>query len=146
MRAAELTWVAGYVVTDSAGITQTVSLTQTAVYRRGRNNWLLAPPEPAFWQGSDEFRGDYLEAIYPGRDEAIAMRLARGLDATLAAICRGGCPAGFRLRLILSPDPASFPIRRRARRRRAHPRLSRRSSACRRTTTPMLPWSAATPC
>ena len=108
MRAAELTWVAGYVVTDSAGITQTVSLTQTAVYRRGRNNWLLAPPEPAFWQGSDEFRGDYLEAIYPGRDEAIATRLARGLDATLAAICRGGCPAGYRLRLILSPDPASF--------------------------------------
>lgn len=108
MRAAELTWVARYVVTDSAGVTSTVQLTQTAVYRRGSNNWLLAPPPAAFWQGSDEFRGDYLEAIYPGRDEAIATRLARGLDAVLTAICRSGCPAGFRLRLILSPDPASF--------------------------------------
>lgn len=108
MRAAELIWVARYTVANPSGVVSTVALTQTAVYRRGSDNWLLAPPEPAFWQGSDEYRGEYLEAIYPGRDEAIAARLAAGLDGVLGELCQTSCPAGYRLRLILSPDPASF--------------------------------------
>lgn len=109
MRAAELTWPAQFVVTDSVGITQTVALTQTAIYRRGSDNWLLAPPLPDFWGGSDEYRGEYLEAIFAERDEALARRLAAELDGFLAGLCSSrGCPAGFRIRLILSTNPVVF--------------------------------------
>lgn len=109
LRSAELTWPARFVVTDSAGITQTVQLTQTAIYRRGSNSWLFAPPRPDFWGGSDEYRGEYLEAIYAEREEEVAEQLAADLDELLARLCSSrSCPPGFHLRLILSTDPASF--------------------------------------
>lgn len=109
MRSAELSWVAPFVVTDSAGITQTIHLTQTAIYRRGSSNWLLAPPRPDYWGGSAEFRGQYLEAIFARQDEETARRLAAGLDELLGRLCsRHQCPAGFHYRLIFSTDPASF--------------------------------------
>jgi hypothetical protein len=109
MRSAELTWPTRFVVTDSVGITQTVALTQTAIYRRGSDNWLLAPPLPDFWGGSDEYRGEYLEAVFAERDETLARRLAAELDGFLAGLCSSrGCPAGFRMRLILSTNPVVF--------------------------------------
>jgi hypothetical protein len=109
LRSAELSWAAPFVVTGSAGITQTIQLTQTAIYRRGSSNWLLAPPRPEYWGGSDEYRGQYLEAIFAERDEETARRLASSLDDLLARLCsRHQCPAGFRYRLIFSTDPASF--------------------------------------
>jgi hypothetical protein len=109
LRSAELSWAAPFVVTGSTGITQTIHLTQTAIYRRGSSNWLLAPPRPDYWGGSDEYRGTYVEAIFAERDEETARRLAAGLDDLLARLCsRHQCPAGFRYRLIFSTDPASF--------------------------------------
>lgn len=109
MRAAELSWPARFAVTDSLGLTSTIVLTQTAVYRRGSQSWLLAPPRPDFWGGSGQYRGGYLEAIFSERDESIARRLAADLDSFLVGLCTSrSCPAGYHLRLIFSTDPASF--------------------------------------
>lgn len=59
LRSAVLSWPGAFVVTDTTGITRTVLLTQTAVYRRGSNSWLYAPPRDEFWGDLDGYDGDY---------------------------------------------------------------------------------------
>ncbi len=69
------------------GLTETVILQQTAVYRLGPNRWLLAPPEPEFWGETWQIEGKYLTVTYPARDDALVQQLAADLEVELAGYC-----------------------------------------------------------
>jgi hypothetical protein len=87
LRAAELQITNTYKTVNSEGVTETVALLQTAVYRRGTDRWLLAPPEAAFWGEWVTEEGEYVTLTYPQRDEAIAQKLLPDLDALVKTIC-----------------------------------------------------------
>lgn len=92
-------------------LTQTIGLQMTAVYRRGENRWLLAPPREDFWGGRLSKAGFFLSLQFPSRDQAIAERLALDMDTTLAAICAHSaftCPADMQVNVLFSSDPASL--------------------------------------
>lgn len=108
---AELATLQSYDVAVGAGLTETVTLTQTAIYRRGPDRWLLAPPDPEFW-GEEQMTAQRNFLLrYPARDESIARRLSRDLDVVLRELCGGGdlvggdCP---HLLITLSADPAAL--------------------------------------
>ena len=108
LRAAELTLPQTYEVAVGNGLTETVALQQTAVYRLGPDRWLFAPPDDTFWGETASVGGRYVRLTYPARDADLAEPLARDLDAALAEVCRGledSCPG---LHLVLSTDPASL--------------------------------------
>ncbi len=93
------------------GITETVRLRQTAVYRLGPDRWLLAPPTADFWGETQSKAGFFLTFTYPARDQKIVERLALDLDTTLAALCAStafDCPRGFHLQVEFSTNPAAL--------------------------------------
>ncbi len=108
LRAAEITFVQPYRIMND-GMRQTVTLTQTAVYRRGSKKWLLSPPDDQFWDGWNSVEGAYLKLNYPMRDEAIALRLAEDLDSLVGEICNSldgivcSQPTTFHLRFDTNP-------------------------------------------
>lgn len=101
-----------YVVTQTTGVTERVTLRQTHVYRKGEQRWLLSPPAEEFWGETKRRRGPRVTVSYPERDEAIAARLAEEIDRKVGEMCATlselDCPAGFRLDVHLSPAPDSF--------------------------------------
>lgn len=93
------------------GLTDTVRLRQTAVYRSGPDRWLLAPPDTNFWGETKTKQGFYLTLRYPERDEALAQRLALDMDSALAALCANpvfACPDGLHVQVEFSTDPATL--------------------------------------
>ncbi len=107
LTAAEVTAVYSYTVLDTAGMTETVQLQQTAVYRLGQNRrWLLAPPLESFWGEWKSHETPYLTLIYPQRDTAVAERLADDLNDLLRRACREladlDCPAEAHLQVRFS--------------------------------------------
>ena len=56
-----------YTIDVGNGLTQTVVLSRTDVYRRGADRWLLAPPEDVFWGGTEVVTGTYLTLVFPER-------------------------------------------------------------------------------
>jgi hypothetical protein len=100
-----------YLVSPSnqPGETETVWLRQTAVYRLGKEGWLLSPPLQAFWGSWQTVDGERLDVIYPERDSRVAGRLAADLDALLMRACSEvnnlDCPAGWHVTLRLEHDP-----------------------------------------
>lgn len=108
LRSAELSVRQNYDVAIGSGLTETVTLTQTAVYRLGPDRWLLAPPEPEFWGESVTIDGLYASISFPDRDRSLAQRLSRDLEAIAANLCAAltdGCPP---LTIRLSTDPGSL--------------------------------------
>jgi hypothetical protein len=98
-----------YELTVGNGLTETVTLEQTAVYRQGPDRWLLAPPDDAFWGETAITAHRYLTVSYPARDAALAEPLARDLDAALAQFCRhAGDELCAHLTVFLSTNPASL--------------------------------------
>ncbi|MBE7531234.1 MAG: hypothetical protein HS099_16055 [Ardenticatenaceae bacterium] len=91
---------------------ESVMLEHTAVYRRGRTRWLLAPPDADFWGDWQTTELDRLTLIYPQRDTAVAQQLAEDVTAVLDNVCRQSspqtCPADLRLTLRLDTDPATL--------------------------------------
>lgn len=85
--AATLTLPRSYTLQTAAGITETVVLAQTAVFRRGSQRWLYAPPERDFWGEWQTTTGDRLTLIYTDREADLALRLAADLEAALATAC-----------------------------------------------------------
>lgn len=87
---------------------QVYALQQVAVYRRGEDRWLLAPPTADFWGDDVTIREGPLTIVYPERDEGIVQRLAEDLIASLPEICdglvTGHCPQGWNVELELSPE------------------------------------------
>lgn len=111
LRSAELVTRQAYTLDVGNGLTQTVTLEQTSVFRQGTDRWLLSPPATEFWGETVVTLGRHVLVSYPQRDAAIAEGLARDLDETLAELCGGvgeGCEGLGRMELILSPDPASL--------------------------------------
>lgn len=113
LRAAELTLPQAYVIDVGNGLTETVSLQQTAVFRQGPDRWLYAPPDDAFW-GEDLATGNrYVRVRYPARDADVVEPLARDLDAALAELCRAAgdaCAGNVFIDLTLSTDPAALAV------------------------------------
>ncbi|MCZ7669469.1 MAG: hypothetical protein M5U34_20970 [Chloroflexi bacterium] len=89
-----------------------MTLTQTAVYRRGERSWLLAPPLSDFWGEWVINKGERLTLIYPQRDAAIAERLAVDLEEVVAQICEQPgfppCTDSLKIALRLDTSPASL--------------------------------------
>ena len=92
------------------GISDTITLQQTAVYRLGPNRWLLAPPEEeAFWGEASSLESRFFTLRYPARDEQIVQRLAADLEVELAGYCAllgEDCPEDFHLNILFSAAPA----------------------------------------
>lgn len=112
LTSAEMTVTQTYGVAIGHGLTETVRLRQTAVYRLGPNRWLLAPPELEFWGEMETRHGRYLTTTYPERDAAIGRRLASDLDRKLIEMCEQiaglNCPADLQVTLDLTTDPNSL--------------------------------------
>ncbi|RMH00240.1 MAG: hypothetical protein D6706_04350 [Chloroflexi bacterium] len=111
LNTAEITVVHPYIFRDGPGITDTISLAQTFIYRRGNSRWLFSPPQPDFWGNFATFGGEYITVTYPLRDETLALRLANDLDKKLTELCQRfslNCPDDFRVRLRLETDPATL--------------------------------------
>jgi hypothetical protein len=79
LQAAELKFDQSYVLQNSRGITQTVQLQQTAVYRRGNHQWLYAPPTEEYWGSWQTWNGRH------DRLKAELVRLKQRAEATPAA-------------------------------------------------------------
>ncbi|MBK8988612.1 MAG: hypothetical protein IPM39_21500 [Chloroflexi bacterium] len=112
LNAAELQYPQEYVITTPAGLTTTVALAQTAVYRRGSQRWLLSPPDDDFWGGWVTSEGDMLKLIYPDRDAVVAEQLATDLETMLHELCRTysalKCPNDLQVSLRLDSDASSL--------------------------------------
>ncbi|MCB8928074.1 MAG: WD40 repeat domain-containing protein [Ardenticatenaceae bacterium] len=111
LTAAELTTVQNYGLDIGNGLTQTVQLARTDVYRLGADRWLYAPPEPEFWGETQTVEGQLLSVDYPARDEAIVQRLAADLEAKLVQVCNTEgyeCPPDARVRIDFSSKPNSL--------------------------------------
>lgn len=77
-----------YHLRNPQGMTETVTLRQTAVYRKGDTRWLYAPPDEEFWGGMVFHSGEHISVLYPERDETIVQQLAQDLDDLVQAVCR----------------------------------------------------------
>ncbi len=107
LRQAVVTYGLSYQVGDGV-----MDLRHTAVYRRGANRWLLAPPEGDFWGSWVTNRGSFVTLIYPQRDAAMGERLAFDLDRTMRRLCAAsfsfGCLDGLNVSVRLSTQPDSL--------------------------------------
>ena len=105
LRAGILTFPQQYAF-NHGGVTETVTLNQTAVYRQGRERWLYAPPAETFWGEDLLYEGSYLTVRYPLRDADITLRLMQDIEAQLAAVCKQAtCPADFNLNVTMAYEP-----------------------------------------
>lgn len=111
LRSAEVLLKYDYELDVGNGLTDTIELRQTAVYRMGADRWLLAPPEPEFWGETKTVEAGALTVIYPQRDEAVVRELAADWSSAWAGTCAlfgDACDRDYRLTIELSTDPASF--------------------------------------
>lgn len=109
LRAAELLFPQTYAITVTEGVTETITLQQTAVYRLGKTRWLYAPPEEEFWGDWITSSGGRVTLVYPQRDAAVAERLAADLDVLVGQMCREfaalDCTDDLRLHVRLDKEP-----------------------------------------
>lgn len=108
LNSAELSTTQNYEVVIGSGLTQTITLSHTVLYRRGPDRWLLSPPEPDYWGESQEIDGRYARLIFPGRDRSVVQRLARDLEAVMADLCAMPAEGCLPLTVVLSTDPVSL--------------------------------------
>lgn len=107
---AVLTAAQHYDVDAGNGLTETIVLTQTHVFRKGSQRWLLSPPTDDFWGGAWRTRsGEALQLAYRPRDEDLARRLGDDLERKLLEMCRTlmSCPDDFSMSLRLESDVQS---------------------------------------
>lgn len=100
-----------YTVQTPAG-DESVTLAQTYVYRRGRRNWLLSPPDDdTFWGGWATTTGGEATVVFPLRDEEFAVSFAADLDAALTTFCADSsleCPDDWQVHVRLETDPEAL--------------------------------------
>ena len=99
-----------YEVQRGMGVTETVVLSQTAIYRAGSQQWLYAPPDSAFWGEWQTLSTNYLHLTFPARDARIVERLAVDLDGVVEMVCKRyttlACEAGMFVQVRFGNDPA----------------------------------------
>ncbi len=109
---AEVTTVLPYAIEIGNGLTETVQLVQTAVYRQGPNRWLLSPPDAAYWGDTRRIEGQYVNLFYPERDKDIAQALLLSLDAKIGQLCAQlpdvDCPNEYKVVVELTTDPGAL--------------------------------------
>ena len=87
LREAELHFPLTYQFTTAPGISETIVLSQTAVYRQGMRSWLLSPPDSEFWGKWKTDEGERLTLIYSERDADLVQKLAFDLEQIVQQIC-----------------------------------------------------------
>ncbi len=87
LRTAVITSTATYAVNIGNGLTDTVQLQQSAVFRQGETRWLFAPPDPEFWGETVTISGLHLTFFVPERDVALVKKLHRDLSEQYLALC-----------------------------------------------------------
>lgn len=110
LRAAQVVVAHTYTATESNGSATLVTMAQTRLYRRGRERWLLSPPEDGFWGTQDTVRTAHLAMSYPTRDREIAVRLADDIDSIVAKLCAlpdMACPPSLQMRINLASTAES---------------------------------------
>ncbi len=111
---AQLTLSAHYAIEIGNGLTQTVTLEQTATFRKGSRNWLYAPPDDEFWGEMLEISGSFITLHYPARDEDVSRRLANDLERKIGELCANSafegtnCLDGARIDLTLANHAAGL--------------------------------------
>jgi hypothetical protein len=102
----------GYTLDVGNGVTESVRLQHTTVFRLGGQRWLLAPAENEFWGDWAVYEGAWLRLTYPERDAEIGERLAFDLDEKLGQMCSAlpglFCPPGRPFHVHLDRSPAGF--------------------------------------
>ncbi len=110
--AAELLYPQSYAVQTPTGVTETVTLQQTAVYRLGERRWLYSPPYPEFWGDWITQGGEHVTLAYTERDREVAARLAQDLDQLIGQMCSElediNCNSEMRVHLRLGTDAESL--------------------------------------
>jgi hypothetical protein len=109
LQSAEIATPVEYILEDSNGLTETITLLQVSVFRPGPDRWLLSPPDEDFWGSTETVDSRYLNVSYPSRDAELAARLAADLDALLAEWCAALADECPKLDITLSTNPASLP-------------------------------------
>ena len=99
-----------FAVDAGRGLTTTIYLTRTYIYRKGSQRWLWSPADPSFWGAMETIEGDLVTVIAPERDREVVSRLAAEIEASLGELCRqfGPCPEEYHVRLRLEPDPSTL--------------------------------------
>lgn len=89
LKSAEVVETLPYTVEVTPGVTETVWLQQTAVYRASQTNrWLLSPPMDDFWGGWATINTQFLTLVFPIRDQKLAEELAFDLDTLIRRVCQ----------------------------------------------------------
>ena len=112
LQAAELLFEQEHAFQNGDGVTETVNLQHTAVFRLGQK-WLYAPPTEEFWGSWQTRDGRYLSIAYRQRDEEIVSQLAFDFEALIAEVCRlpdMACPDDLHLHLRLDSEAESLLI------------------------------------
>jgi len=110
-REARLLATQRYSVTLIPGLTRTVALSQTLVFRRGRQRWFYAPPDEAFWGNRVTIHERRLSLTYPRRDRDAVVSLGSDLNRALEEMCATSwvsCPPGPVADVRLATEPQSL--------------------------------------
>ena len=112
MISAEVTTLLPYQIEIGNGLTDTVMLQETSLYRLGRERWLLSPPDEPFWGAPLLSESTHITLDYRQRDEEIATRLLPDLESKLEELCSQvtdiECDPDLQLVVTLSTDPQSL--------------------------------------
>lgn len=108
LNTATLVWTQPYTAVLPSGEVA-LRLEQTAVYRRGSERWLYAPPDNAFWGPWQQADYAHLQFIYPQRDGEWASRLGQQLNSQIEILCQKwpplACADDFVMTVRLQTDP-----------------------------------------
>lgn len=107
LNSAELLYARDFLALTEDGL-ETVTLQQTAVYRRGESRWLLSPPLEDFWGEWQTEELENLTVVYPERDTAVMVELIPMLQQLLADTCATlpelACRDPLRIRFDTDPE------------------------------------------
>jgi hypothetical protein len=112
-RIAAVTGIYAYQANRVAGGFDTVLLERTLFYAREGDAWVHAPPpdEDNYWGNWVREESEHLLFLFSARDAEVGYRLSGELQTLVHNLCQDtlvSCPAGYKLRLRLSRDPASL--------------------------------------
>jgi hypothetical protein len=101
-----------FTINIGSGLTETITLQVTSVYRLGHERWLLAPPQSDFWGTHETLQGTSLKISFPARDKDLAGRLLPDLERKIDEMCRTlvdvECPTDSSVEIQFSTDPATL--------------------------------------
>jgi hypothetical protein len=101
-----------YTVQRVQGVTETVVLSQTAVFRPGQERWLLSAPDRDFWGETQTIETEHLAVIFPARDRPTIRRLLPALEAIIEVACQEvtstACSSVVQIPVLFDTRPQSL--------------------------------------